>query len=198
MNSAMRNPHLMSNYWQPEWEQAVLLATERIWEEGLLSKGLGICHGITGNAWPLMQMHDCFEYEGELMTQARKNYNTRAQVDDSPVTQPPLTGDYFLSKALAFLLHVREAPPYCNSPKPGSNDYRMPDMPYVLGEGVPGTVCAWSESCVVVEGRLRKIELDEQGKTSAADRKQDASFQEVESRHLGYPTLPYHRAVNFF
>lgn len=194
----MRNPHLMSNYWQPEWDQAVLLATERVWEEGLLSKGLGICHGIAGNAWPLILMHDCFEYEGELMVQARRNYNARIQVDDSPITQPLLTGDHFLSKALALLLHVREAPPYNSSSEPESSDYRMPDAPYSLSEGLPGTVCAWSESCVVIQAKLRKMQLDEQGKTSAAAREQDAIFQEVESRHLGYPTLPYHRPVNLF
>lgn len=188
----------MSNYWQPEWDQAVLLATERVWEEGLLSKGLGICHGIAGNAWPLILMHDCFEYEGELMVQARRNYNARIQVDDSPITQPLLTGDHFLSKALAHLLHVREAPPYNSSSEPESSDYRMPDAPYSLSEGLPGTVCAWSESCVVIQAKLRKMQLDEQGKTSAAAREQDAIFQEVESRHLGYPTLPYHRPVNLF
>lgn len=198
MNSALRNAHLMSNYWQPEWVQAVHLATERIWEEGLLSKGGGICHGISGNAWPVLLMHDCFEYEGELMEQAKKNYNMRVQTNDTPVTQPQLTGDYFLSKALAFMLHARETPPYNTSPKPGSYDYRMPDKPYCLSEGLPGTVCAWSESCVVIQSRLRKMELDEEGKTSAADREQDAIFQEAESRHLGFPTLPYHRAVALF
>lgn len=188
----------MSNYWQPEWSQAVHLATERIWEEGLLSKGGGLCHGISGNAWPVLIMHDCFEYGGELMARAKKNYNTRTKSNDNPVTQPPLTGDYFLSKALALMLHLRETRPYSISPKLSSSDYRMPDRPYSLTEGLSGTVCAWSESCVAIQARLRKMELDGEGKTSAADREQDAIFQEVESRHLGFPTLPYHRAVALF
>ena len=198
MACARRNAHLTANYWQPEWDQAIKLASERIWEEGLLSKGGGLCHGITGNSWPLLLMHDCFEYEGELMEEAKRNYKSRTQTADLPSTQPELTGDYFLSKALALLLHVRETPPFNTSPQPGSNDYRMPDMPYALTEGLTGTMCAWSESCVAIQARLRKMELDAEGKTSAAAREQDAVFRELEGRHLGFPTLAYHRPTGMF
>lgn len=188
----MRNAHLMANYWQPEWDQSIKLATERIWEEGLLSKGGGLCHGIAGNAWPLLLMHDCFEYEEELMEQARRNYNARTQAD-IPGIQPELTGDYFLSRVLVLMLHLRETPPYNTSPKPGSYDYRIPDSPFALTEGLAGTICAWAESCVVIQGKLQKMELDAKGETSAAAREKDPAFMEVERRHLGFPTLPYHR-----
>lgn len=197
MYCARRNAHLMTNYWQPEWDQAIHLATERIWEEGLLSKGGGLCHGVTGNMWPLLLMHDCFEYDGELAEEARQNYKARTQIE-IPSTQLELTGDYFLSRVLSAMLHVRETRPYNTSPNPGSNDYRMPDNPYALTEGLPGPVCAWSESCVVIQARLRKMELDAKGETSAAARENDAVFKELESRHLGFPTLPYHRATGMF
>lgn len=193
MACARRNAHLMANHWQPEWDQAIQLATKRIWEEGLLSKGGGLCHGIAGNAWSVLLMHDCFEYDSELAAQAKRNYQARTQTDISSVL-PELTGDYFLSKALTLLLHVRETTPYNAS----CSDYRMPDNPYALTEGLPGPVCAWSESCVVIQARLRKMELDAKGAISAAARENDAVFQELESRHLGFPTLPYHRAVGMF
>lgn len=193
MACARRNAYLMANHWQPEWDQAIQLATERIWEEGLLSKGGGLCHGITGNAWSVLLMHDCFEYDSELAAQAKRKYQERSQIDISNA-QPELTGDYFLSKALALLLHARETAPYNAS----CSDYRMPDNPYALTEGLPGPVCAWSESCVVIQARLRKMELDAKGETSAAARENDAVFQELEARHLGFPTLPYHRATGMF
>ena len=40
--------------WQPDWEEAEAMACNCVWEEGLLRKGLGLCHGISGNAWPLL------------------------------------------------------------------------------------------------------------------------------------------------
>ena len=35
-----------------EWDAAFKRINDRVWNEGLLTKGLGICHGVTGNAWP--------------------------------------------------------------------------------------------------------------------------------------------------
>lgn len=40
--------------WQPDWEEAETMARDCVWKEGLLRKGLGLCHGISGNAWPLL------------------------------------------------------------------------------------------------------------------------------------------------
>lgn len=38
--------------WKSEWEEAEQSASDAIWKEGLVIKGLGLCHGISGNAWP--------------------------------------------------------------------------------------------------------------------------------------------------
>lgn len=38
--------------WKDEWNEAQRMASDRVWEEGILKKGSSVCHGITGNAWP--------------------------------------------------------------------------------------------------------------------------------------------------
>ncbi|KAI9934172.1 hypothetical protein ASPWEDRAFT_67057 [Aspergillus wentii DTO 134E9] len=192
MACVRRNVHLTSNYWQPEWDEAICLASDRVWEEGLISKGGGICHGITGNAWPLLFVHDSFQYDTELMETARRNYMERTKTSDVPGIKGDC-GDQFLSRALAFMLHARETPPYNTSPQPGSNDYRSPDSPYALTEGLPGTVCAWAASCVAIQMRLRQMELAEQGVASTAALKEDSVFQRLDDQQLGFPTLAYYK-----
>ena len=34
-----------------DWSEAERLASDRIWQEGLLRKGVGLCHGVSGNGW---------------------------------------------------------------------------------------------------------------------------------------------------
>lgn len=38
------------------WEQAMEAAVNAIWTEGLAKKGLGVCHGVSGNGWVLLTM----------------------------------------------------------------------------------------------------------------------------------------------
>lgn len=38
--------------WRAEWDEMERTASDRLWEEGLVKKGLGVCHGVSGNAWP--------------------------------------------------------------------------------------------------------------------------------------------------
>jgi hypothetical protein len=193
LGCARRNRYLASNFWQPEWDKAIFLASERVWEEGLLSKGGSLCHGITGNAWPLLLLHDSYEYDEELLEIAKRNYGERTKrTVEQP--QPALTGDYFLSRALALLLHSRETPPYNAFPESSTYVYRMPDRPYSLSEGLAGTICAWADACVVIQARLRKMDLEKDNAASvAAALKRDAVFHELENRKLGFPTLAYHR-----
>lgn len=42
-----------------KWEnvKAALVAGEGIWERGLLKKGPGICHGVAGNAYAFLLLH---------------------------------------------------------------------------------------------------------------------------------------------
>ncbi|KAF7164233.1 hypothetical protein CNMCM6106_000814 [Aspergillus hiratsukae] len=194
LGCARRNRYLASNFWQPEWDKAIVLASERVWEEGLLSKGGSLCHGIAGNAWPWLLLHDSCEYDVELLEIARRNYGDRTKTATAEQLRPALTGDYFLSRALALLLHARETPPYNASPESSTYVYRMPDRPYSLSEGLAGTMCAWADACVVVQARLRKMDLEKDHAASvAAALKGDALFQELENRKLGFPTLAYYR-----
>ena len=40
-----------SSLYEAEWDVALERIDSQIWTEGLLTKGLGLCHGVTGNAW---------------------------------------------------------------------------------------------------------------------------------------------------
>lgn len=84
--------------------------------------------------------------------------------------------------------------PYNASPESSTYVYRMPDRPYSLSEGLAGTICAWADACVVIQARLRKMDVGKHSSASiAATLKGDAHFQELENRKLGFPTLAYHR-----
>ncbi|KAL6230865.1 hypothetical protein BDW75DRAFT_221600 [Aspergillus navahoensis] len=181
LGCAMNHTELVLKHWNPSWNHAARLATDRVWEEGLLSKGGGLCHGIAGNAWPLLLLHDAFQYKTKLLDQARQNYTKRVSNPDT--TEYPLSGDYFLSRAIAMLLHTRATPPYDPSPAGASNNYRMPDHPYSLFEGLAGIVCALAEAGIVVKARLRELEV------GSEHIDQDPVFRKLRQQQLGFPCL---------
>jgi len=138
---AARHHEKLNKYRVPDLEEAVQLCSERLWEQGLLSKGGGLCHGIGGNAWPWLT----------LAAAELENYPHLGEDRSAPA-------DIFLARALAFLLHARETPPF----KPGAeSNYRMPDHPYSLYEGLAGTICAWSEACMLITLRIKLLESPE-------------------------------------
>lgn len=153
--SARKHQHLRTAFWQPEWSQAIRLASDKIWQEGLLTKGGSLCHGLTGNAWSLLMLHDSFSFGSDSES-----------------------SDYFLSRALSLLLLARESPPYSTALNIRSSyDFRIPDRPYSLYEGLAGELCAWAEACVVIQRRLCGLGLNE------VDREQ------YRLRQLGMPCL---------
>ena len=155
--TARKNIHLRT-HWKSEWDEAIHLGAERVWQEGLLSKGGSLCHGLTGNALSLLALHESFELESESEEGNEES-------------------DYFLSRALALLLLARETPPYSTALDiPSGYDFRMPDRPYSLYEGLAGELCAWAEACVVIQARLCK----EAGQTEN---------QEIKEKALGFPCL---------
>ncbi|KAG8760857.1 hypothetical protein FRC14_001416 [Serendipita sp. 396] len=115
--------------WLQEIEQDIEIslqsASDVIWKQGLLYKGLGICHGVTGNAWPWL-----------LMASTNRGDN-----------------DEHLARALAFVQHATDLPPM-PVPEGTKSPYRTPDRPYSLFEGLAGAVCCWSETCAVISSRL--------------------------------------------
>ncbi|KAL5476793.1 hypothetical protein ACEPAI_2979 [Sanghuangporus weigelae] len=111
--------------WREDWGTAEALAAEKVWEEGLVRKGIGICHGVSGNAWTLLLQGLSHAEEKETST--------------------------LLSRALAFLFKSTELPPLV----PGeSTAFRTPDHPYSLFEGLAGAVCAWIDACVIIREYL--------------------------------------------
>jgi hypothetical protein len=190
MVAALKNRPLAQAFWQPEWDEAIYMATERTWEEGLLSKGGSLCHGIAGNAYPWLLLHDCYE-NSEYVDKARLAYLQREKTSTLPDVCRTLTGDFFLSRALAFLLHARDTRPYNTTPAPSDRDYRLPDDPWSLFEGLPGTVCAWADACAIVQAKLRKMELGAMAYT-------DPAFQSARRSQLGFPGLGGNGAPGVF
>ncbi|CAG7976112.1 unnamed protein product [Penicillium nalgiovense] len=200
LGAALKNGSLTRAHWDPSWDQAIYLGTQRVWEEGLLSKGGSLCHGVTGNAWAWLLLHDCFEYHSDNLNDARTAYLQRNKLSALPNVEmsQELTSNFFLSRALAFMLHARETKPYNTSPASSDKDYRMPDEPYSLFEGVAGNVCAWADTCAVLQARLRKIELVEQGAWATSTLSQDPVFQDAFHRQLGFPALGGNGATGLF
>ena len=193
--TAYKNVPLTQAYWCPEWDQAIYLATGRIWEEGLLSKGGSLCHGIAGNSWPWLLLHDCFEHHPDTIKEARYEYQRRSStplVSNADLSDQ-LTPDFFLSRALAFLLHARETRPYNPAPVTSNKDYRVPDDPYSMFEGLAGNVCAWADTCAVLQARLRKMELSV--KTGSDALKADHDFQQAIRSTLGFPLIGGNGAI---
>jgi hypothetical protein len=54
--TAKDNKKFASQFWRPEFDQAISLASEVVWKQGLLSKGCSLCHGIAGNALSLLSL----------------------------------------------------------------------------------------------------------------------------------------------
>ncbi|CAG8020188.1 unnamed protein product [Penicillium salamii] len=200
LGAAFKHRGLTHNHWNPSWDQAIYLGSGRIWEEGLLSKGGSLCHGVSGNAWAWLLLHDAFEYNSDSINDAREAYLQRSQLSALPNMQisQSLKGDFFLSRALAFMLHARETKPYNASSMPSDKDYRMPDEPYTLFEGLAGNVCAWAETCTVLQARLRKMELVEQGVCARNGLPRDSIFQHALSRQIGFPALGGNGAMGIY
>jgi len=105
------------------YSHALRAAARKVWEQGLVKKGLGICHGVAGNGWVLLMFARVCEGEEK---------------------------EKWLGRALALLLEAAEMPPM------GTAEYRVPDAPLSLYEGVAGALAAWAEAYVVLEELLKR------------------------------------------
>lgn len=190
LGAVYRKTWFIERFWRPDWDVAIKLATEKIWQEGLLSKGGNLCHGITGNAWPLLSLHNVYEYHGDSLQRAKQKRMAALEQSESFSTEKGdvLSADFFLSRALPFMMLARETPPYSQEVDIKTTfEFRRPDRPYCLGEGLMGQVCAWAETCAVIKARLRKMELE--SSAGANDFSQDEKFIEYTMQQLGFPAM---------
>ncbi|OJD18299.1 hypothetical protein AJ78_01675 [Emergomyces pasteurianus Ep9510] len=186
---ARNNINLMRSFWEPDWEKAIRLASEQVWERGILFKGGGLCHGVAGNAWPFLLLYDSFEYGKEHSTLAKLAFKDRAG-SGALEEDEELTPDYFLSRALALLLYAQKTPPFHRRESRGDLEFRMPDTPYSLFEGLAGICTAWGEACVVIKARLRKKNLDEERSDAPFEKRERDELLSVHLGHeLGFPGL---------
>lgn len=159
---AKTNSRFVKEHWTSTWNEAIELGTRVVWKEGLLSKGGGLCHGIAGNALPLLMLADPLN------------------VEDSAL----------VSQGVAMLLAAQETRPFFD-PKPSlenPNQYRMPDNPYSLFEGLSGTICAWAEACIVIEIQLRQKSLAAAG-LSDEEILVDKEIARLQQHRLGFPCI---------
>jgi hypothetical protein len=179
------NTSFVDRFWRPEWDQALYLATEKVWDEGLLSKGGNLCHGLSGNAWALLSIYNVYDNYSDVLQQAKNKRmaelerSASARVSGKP--EDILSADYFLSRALPFMSLTLESPPYSDSMKIKSRfDFRAPDRPYSLCEGLAGEICAWAETCAIINARLKKMGVDveavEDDRTDMARRSSQLGF----------------------
>lgn len=89
------------------------------------------------------------------------------------------------------MLHSRETRPYNTASASADKEYRMPDDPYSLYEGLAGNICAWAETSAVLQAKLRKMELSAKGISYEDDR----VFQQAMHSQLGFPLIGGNGAV---
>jgi len=111
-----------------------------IWKEGLLRKGIPICHGVTGSAMTLLQ-HAAYE-----LSQGR-------------------TESLSLGRALAMLRYATGMPPLNMEQSEqsltlpnGEPAFRTPDHPYYLFEGLAGALCCWADALVLLNNASQGVD----------------------------------------
>ncbi|RPA81922.1 Lanthionine synthetase C-like protein [Ascobolus immersus RN42] len=124
--SSLRTLH--PEHWKDSFYPSSI--NKHIWEQGLLTKGLGLCHGISGNAYPWLLL--------STLNQAGNEHDEQA-----------------LAYGTAFIVHSEKCPPmFAKTPY----EYRMPDHPLSLFEGLAGAMCAWSDACAALHNQLEPKE----------------------------------------
>jgi Lanthionine synthetase C-like protein len=180
------NPVFSKAHWRPEWLETVARGSDVVWQQGLLSKGGGLCHGIAGNAYPLLLLSVVFSYG--YVTLGQNGLDGLPEETKSVLLQDGhLSGDALLGKALAMLLECRNTRPFKIDFAEGERHYRMPDHPFSLFEGLAGTACAWADAIAIIRARLRKFELEVLGMAAALDEDQD--LREIIGGVQGFPCL---------
>jgi hypothetical protein len=131
--------------------------SDTLWTEGLLKKGMGVCHGLAGNAWSLLLLH-----VADRSTFFRSSTWERQQQHHPSNAGPRVDPDIHLSRALSFFVQSAQLPPLeYPTATVVELQARKPDSPYSLMEGLAGAVCAWSDACVYIRCILNPEDTDD-------------------------------------
>lgn len=101
---------------------AETIAQYVVWPRGLLRKGVGLCHGISGNAYALLAIH-----HGKALQQSRKARHVVMLAQSNNAMN-----GIWLKRAILFGSFALEMLPELE---------RRPDRPYSLYEGLGGLCC---------------------------------------------------------
>ncbi|KAI0353316.1 hypothetical protein OH77DRAFT_619046 [Trametes cingulata] len=102
---------------------AMQRAGELVYTRGLLRKGIGLCHGVSGSVYALLAVSDALDPHAS-----------------HPHSAQEFHGEYWLLRAA----HLAElATGYQGMTQRG--EMKVPDRPYSLYEGIAGMCCAWAE-----------------------------------------------------
>ncbi|KAI0368554.1 hypothetical protein BV20DRAFT_457658 [Pilatotrama ljubarskyi] len=102
---------------------AMQRAGELVYTRGLLRKGVGLCHGVSGSVYALLAVSEAVDPYG-----------------GRPHSAQELQQEYWLLRAV----HLADlATGYQGMTQKG--EMKVPDRPYSLYEGIAGMCCAWAE-----------------------------------------------------
>jgi hypothetical protein len=101
-----------------------------VYRHGLLSKGVGLCHGVGGSVFALLAVSDVLDPARTKKTKTSKSNETQLSTEEN----------YYLVRAvhLAQLAANHEA-------LTARGEMSVPDHPWSLYEGMAGMCCAWAE-----------------------------------------------------
>lgn len=130
-------------------KKSLLQGADLVYTHGLLRKGVGLCHGISGSIYALLSVSDTLA-----------DHNTKGKAN--PEGSRALTIDNRLLQAI----HLAQMATSYESLTYDKGEMYVPDRPYSLYEGVAGMCCAWVEIVKRVDGILSMC-ADEPGDGSA-------------------------------
>ncbi|KAJ7489544.1 hypothetical protein FB451DRAFT_1225202 [Mycena latifolia] len=103
-----------------------------VYRHGLLSKGVGLCHGVAGSVFALLAVSDVLDRRRTDTKKMKGSQSNAAPVSDE--------SNYYLVRAvhLAQLAAAHES-------LTARGEMSVPDHPWSLYEGMAGMCCAWAE-----------------------------------------------------
>jgi len=122
--------------------QSLDLGAQLVYRRGLLRKGVGLCHGISGNVYALLAASDALD-SGLSSSRTQTSGTTSGTLEDLANNR---------RKYFAKAMHLAFFGKFHNKPTvlPGM---RTPDHPWSLYEGMAGMCCAWAEILCRIDSR---------------------------------------------